>query len=100
MNVTDQVRELLITDDPRVIARVGADALFDQECDHCNDEATLLVEIVTSVRRGAIREGHIYCLDHGTTAVDTLTWASDADEIAVTIPASLLAAITLVDLAA
>lgn len=93
MNTTELVRELLFTDDPRVVATLGADTLFADECDHCNAEAAVLINVVTSLRRGATSQGHIYCLNHATTVVDTLTWSSDADEIAVTVPANLIAAI-------
>ncbi|WP_068059241.1 hypothetical protein [Nocardia xishanensis] len=94
MNLTTVVRDVLNTSDYRVTGHIGADHLFADECDHCNTGATVLIEATTSHQRGATREGHIYCVEHAINAIDTLTWASDADEIAVTIPANLAALAT------
>jgi hypothetical protein len=90
MNATDQVRELLDTNDLRVTAHIGADVLFGDECDHCTRRAVILTETVIELAYGAIREGGIYCLNHGIAAVDDQTFG-DATEINVTVPATLLA---------
>lgn len=102
MNTTTAVRDLLDTTDDRVTGRIGDDHLFTGECDHCTAEPAVLIEVTTSLRRGATREGHIYCLAHGRRTVDTLSWASDADDIAITVPAYLadLAAAAALDTAA
>ncbi len=91
MNATDQVRDLLGIHDLRLVGRIGADHLFTDECDDCHRPAVIHTETLTAEGRGTAREGGIYCLDHGTTAVDLLMWQV-MDEIAVTVPASLLAA--------
>ncbi|BAD58837.1 hypothetical protein [Nocardia farcinica] len=90
MNTTQQVRNLLDTNDDRVTGHIGADHLFGDTCDECGAPSLLLTETRTPQGRGAIVAGGIYCLDHGIEAVDQLTW-SDADQITVTIPAHLLA---------
>lgn len=94
MTITERVRELLDTTDVRVMGRIGSDALFTGECDHCTSEPAVLIAVTTDQRRGATEEGHIYCLRHAAAAIDVITWASDCDDIAVTVPASLIDAIS------
>jgi hypothetical protein len=90
MNTTQAVRDLLDTSDTRVNGRIGNDALFTDRCDDCDLPATVLTETVLTLALGASREGGIYCLDCAIDAIDLLTDTA-ADEITVTVPASLIA---------
>lgn len=91
MTITEQVRELLDINDTRVVGRIGSDQLFADGCDDCPRFAVILTETVITLGRGVEREGGIYCFGHGMAAIHLLT-GMDVDEIAVTVPASLLAA--------
>ncbi|MEV4127088.1 hypothetical protein [Nocardia sp. NPDC049707] len=90
MNATQQVRDLLRIHDLRLVGRIGADHLFVDGCDICPKPAVMLTETITLEGRGATHEGGIYCLGHGTAAVDLLMWQV-MDEITVTVPAELVA---------
>jgi hypothetical protein len=92
MNVTDQVRDILGVTDIRVIARIGTPDRFTDQCDICLRAGIVHVETSWTVARGADVEDATYCLDHAIFAVDGLTYGT-ADEIAVTVPASLLAVV-------
>ncbi|WP_063023663.1 hypothetical protein [Nocardia niwae] len=101
MNITQQVRELFRNHDDRIKGRIGSDSLFTNRCDDCGDHATVLTETITEHARGAEREGGIYCLYCAIGAIDWLS-CGDADQITVTVPASLLVSVSILttDLAA